>query len=134
MVKEIVKTLTLQDREITIDSSLNCINEKVMSPKKLQMANELLARVGVPDLEKILLEEEVKKAKQQADAHHIGTLIQQTRLQRHLSQEALAALVGVDEAMIFRLENNDNSVSLETILQVFHVLEAELSFVVKLKP
>ena len=133
MIKEVEKILTLQDRDITINSRLNYLNDKVLSPKKLQMANELLGRYGVPDFEKILLEDEAKKAKLQEGLNQIGALIKQTRLQRHLSEEELAALLGVENTVVFKLENNDTSVSMETIFQVFHVLDAELSFVVTLK-
>jgi DNA-binding XRE family transcriptional regulator len=133
MMKETTEINTLKMPHVIIDKRLNYLSEKVLFSKKVQEATELIARVGVPDLEKILKEDEAKKAKQKAEQNPIASLIQQTRLQRNLSQEALAALVGVDETMIFRLENNDYSVSFETILQVFHVLEAELSFVVKLK-
>ena len=131
MVKEVAKILTLEDWEITIDSRLNYLNDKVLSPKKLQMANEILARGGLPnepDFGKEPIEDKP------TTMNPLGTLIKQTRLQRNLSEEALAALLGVENTVIFRLENNDNSVSMETILQVFHVLDAELSFMVKLKP
>jgi HTH-type transcriptional regulator / antitoxin HipB len=133
MMKEIDEMNITQYSDFTIDNRLNHLSEKPHNSKKIQKANEILARVGVPDLEKILKEEEAKKAKQQADLNQLGALIKQTRLQRHLSQEDLAALLGVENTVIFRLENNDTTVSMETILQVFHVLDAQLSFVVTLQ-
>ena len=132
-MKELIVTNAPEIIYVTVNKRLNYISDKPHNSKKIQKANELLARVGVPDLEKILKEDEAKKANQQADLNQLSALIKQTRLQRHLSEEDLAALLGVENTVIFRLENNDTTVSMETILEVFHVLDAKLSFVVTLQ-
>lgn len=123
-MKDIAEINAPEVIHITIDRSLNRLNGKVHDSKKMRKANDMLARMGVPTE---LFEEGIQIE------NPIGTLIKQTRLQRNLSQEALSVLLGVDKSLISKLENNDNSVSMETILQVFKVLNAELSFVVTLQ-
>jgi DNA-binding XRE family transcriptional regulator len=116
--------------DVLIDESLNRLSKKVLFPKKLQKANEILAKGGLPNGLKVGENPvfDIPNAE-----NPIGTLIKQTRLQRNLSQEALSNLLGMDKSLISKLENNDYSVSMETILHVFKVLDAELSFVVKLQ-
>jgi DNA-binding XRE family transcriptional regulator len=116
--------------DVVIDESLNRLSKKVLFPKKLQKANEILAKGGLPNGLNV---GENPVFDIPNPENPIGTLIKQTRLQRNLSQEALSNLVGMDKSLISKLENNDYSVSMETILHVFKVLNAELSFVVKLQ-
>jgi HTH-type transcriptional regulator / antitoxin HipB len=123
-MKDIAEITAPEVIHITIDKSLNRLSDKVHDSKKMRKANEMLARMGVPTE---LFEDDIQVK------NPIGTLIKQARLQRNLSQEALSALLGVDKSLISKLENNDYSVSMATILQVFKVLDAELSFVVKLQ-
>ena len=63
----------------------------------------------------------------------IGGMIKAARLERHLTQEELGKLVGVQKAQISKLENNTNSATIDTILRVFKALQAEISFSVKLE-
>lgn len=58
----------------------------------------------------------------------IGELIKKTRIERHLSQEELGKLIGVQKAQISRLENHTGNVTLTTIVKVFSALRAKLSF------
>ena len=62
----------------------------------------------------------------------IGDLIKKARLERHLTQEELGKLVGVQKAQISKLENNANSATVDTIVRVFKALQAEVSFNVRL--
>ena len=62
----------------------------------------------------------------------IGDLIKKARLERHLTQEELGKLVGVQKAQISKLENNANSATVDTIVRVFKALQAEISFNVRL--
>jgi DNA-binding XRE family transcriptional regulator len=117
--------------DVIMDESLNHLSGQVLFPEKLKKANAILAKGGLP--KEMNLGNEPVFFELPKETSPLGTLIQQTRLQRNLSQEALAALLGVDRTLIFNLENNDNSVSISTILQVFRVLGAELSFVVRLQ-
>ena len=63
----------------------------------------------------------------------IGDMIKAARLERHLTQEELGKLVGVQKAQISKLENNTNSATIDTILRVFKALQAEINFSVKLE-
>ena len=61
----------------------------------------------------------------------IGDLIKKARLERHLTQEELGKLVGVQKAQISKLENNANSATVDTIIRVFKALQAEVNFSVR---
>jgi len=63
----------------------------------------------------------------------LGQMIKTTRKERHLTQEQLGLLIGVQKAQISKLENSANSASIDTILKVFKALKAEISFQVKLE-
>ena len=63
----------------------------------------------------------------------IGSMIKSARLERHLTQEELGKLVGVQKAQISKLENNTNSATIDTIVRVFKALQAEISFSVRLE-
>lgn len=62
----------------------------------------------------------------------LGEMIKTARKQRHLTQEELGRLIGVQKAQISRLERNANNVTIDTILRVFHALKAKVSFNVEL--
>lgn len=63
----------------------------------------------------------------------LGRMIKSARQERHLTQEALGKLVGVQKAQISKLENGTNSATIDTILKVFMALKAEIHFTVKLE-
>ncbi len=62
----------------------------------------------------------------------LGRMIRNVRLQKHLTQEELGRLVGVGKAQISKLENSANSARIETLLKVFHALNAEVHFTIKM--
>jgi len=62
----------------------------------------------------------------------IGEMIRQARKQRHLTQEELGNLVGVQKAQISKLENNASNVTIETVLKIFKALKAEVKLNVHL--
>ena len=62
----------------------------------------------------------------------ISEMNKKARLERHLTQEELGKLVGVQKAQISKLENNANSATIDTIIRVFKALQAEVSFNVRL--
>jgi DNA-binding XRE family transcriptional regulator len=130
-MENIIEINTLEAQIVIIDERLNPYKNKILFPEKVKKAKEILKISGLPN--EVFLNAELNFSKQQADLNQLGALIKQTRLQRHLSEEDLAALLGVENTVIFRIENNDTTVSMETILQVFHVLDAKLSFVVTLQ-
>ena len=63
----------------------------------------------------------------------LGKMIKTARKERHLSQEELGKLVGVQKAQISKLESSANSATIDTILKVFKALKAEINFHVKLE-
>lgn len=62
----------------------------------------------------------------------IGETIKQARKQRHLTQEDLGKLVGVQKAQISKIENNPSNLTIETILKVFKALKADVKLNVHL--
>lgn len=63
----------------------------------------------------------------------LGKMIKSARLERHLTQEELGKLVGVQKAQISKLESSANSATIDTILKVFKALKAEINFNVKIE-
>ncbi|MGV8945507.1 MAG: helix-turn-helix domain-containing protein [Lutibacter sp.] len=63
----------------------------------------------------------------------LGKMIKKARQERHLTQEELGQLVGVQKAQISKLESSANSATIDTLLKVFKALKAEINFNVKLE-
>jgi len=63
----------------------------------------------------------------------LGKMIKSARQERHLTQEELGKLIGVQKAQISKLENSANSATIDTVLKVFRSLKAEINFNVKLE-
>lgn len=62
----------------------------------------------------------------------LGHAIRQARKQRHLTQQQLGDLVGVQKAQISKLENSLTDARFDTVLKVFKALNAKVSFQVEL--
>ncbi len=62
----------------------------------------------------------------------LGNAIKKARQERHLTQEQLGELVGVQKAQISKLENSITNARFETILKVFAALDAKVNFNVEL--
>lgn len=62
----------------------------------------------------------------------LGKMIRSARRERHLTQEELGQLVGVQKAQISKLESSANSATIDTILKVFKALKAEIRINVRL--
>lgn len=62
----------------------------------------------------------------------LGNMIKSVRKERHLTQEQLGQLVGVQKSQISKLERNTKNVTVETILKVFNALKANVKFSVQL--
>ena len=63
----------------------------------------------------------------------LGKMIKSARQERHLTQEELGKLIGVQKAQISKLESSANSATIGTIIKVFKALKAEINFNVKLE-
>lgn len=62
----------------------------------------------------------------------LGQAIKQARQKRHLTQEQLGELVGVQKAQISKIENSVKNARFETILKVFDALGAKVNFHVEM--
>lgn len=63
----------------------------------------------------------------------LGKMIKSARQERHLTQEELGRLIGVQKAQISKLESSANSATIDTIIKVFKALKVEINFNVKLE-
>lgn len=63
----------------------------------------------------------------------LGKMIKAARQERHLTQEELGKLVGVQKAQISKLESSTNSATIDTVIKVFKALKADISFNVKIE-
>lgn len=62
----------------------------------------------------------------------LGEMIRSVRKERHLTQEQLGELIGVQKSQISKLERNVKNVTVETILKVFSALNANITFSVEI--
>lgn len=62
----------------------------------------------------------------------VGKAIKQTRQERHLTQEELGKLIGVQKAQISRLESNASNATMDTLMRVFKALKAKVKLQVEL--
>lgn len=88
-----------------------------------QVQDKLIGEVGTPDRD--LFEYELQM-------ELIGTAIRQIRKERHMTQEELGKLVGVQKAQISRLESNSGNVTMDTLIKVFTALKAKVKFQIEL--
>ena len=88
-----------------------------------EVQDKLIGKIGTPDRD--IFEYEL-----QMDL--IGKAIKQTRQERHLTQEELGKLIGVQKAQISRLENNPSNVTMDTLIRVFTALKAKIKLQVEL--
>jgi HTH-type transcriptional regulator/antitoxin HipB len=62
----------------------------------------------------------------------LGDMIKSVRKERHLTQEQLGELIGVQKSQISKLERNTKNVTIETILKVFKALKANVKFSIEM--
>ncbi len=88
-----------------------------------QVQDKLIGKVGTPERDRFEYELQMDL---------IGKAIKQTRQERHLTQEELGKLIGVQKAQISRIENNASNVTMDTLIRVFTALKAKVKFQVEL--
>ncbi len=64
----------------------------------------------------------------------LGDMIKKARIEKHLTQEQLGKLVGVQKAQISKIENNTKDVRLSTIMKVFNALKAKVKMSIVFDP
>ncbi|MFZ1749897.1 MAG: helix-turn-helix transcriptional regulator [Saprospiraceae bacterium] len=63
----------------------------------------------------------------------LGDAIRNARKAKHLTQEQLGELVGVQKSQIAKIENSTTDARFSTILRVFDALKAKVNFTVELE-
>ena len=61
----------------------------------------------------------------------LGNMIKKARKEKHLTQEQLGDLVGVQKAQISKIENNTKDVRFSTIMKVFNALKATVKMTIE---
>ena len=105
-------------------------NTEIMEAKRKKMKmmtlDELkdrdIGEVGTPERDKYEFDLKIEV---------LGDMIKSVRKERHLTQEQLGELVGVQKSQISKLERNTKNVTIETILKVFNALKANVKFTIQ---
>lgn len=87
-----------------------------------ELKDKYLGQEGTPERDAYELELKVEV---------LGEMIKKIRKERHLTQEELGKLVGVNKSQISKLERNTKNVTVATILKVFRALKTNIKFSVK---
>jgi HTH-type transcriptional regulator / antitoxin HipB len=88
-----------------------------------EVQDKLIGKIGTPERDKFEYELQMDL---------IGKAIKQTRQERHLTQEELGKLIGVQKSQISRIESNASNVTIDTLMRVFNALQAKVKLQVEL--
>ncbi len=88
-----------------------------------QLKDRHIGKIGTPDRDKYEFDLKVEV---------LGEIIKSTRKERHLTQEQLGELIGVQKSQISKLERNTKNVTIETILKVFRALKTNIKFSIEM--
>ncbi len=88
-----------------------------------QLKNKHIGKIGTQDRDKYEFDLKVEV---------LGEMIKSTRKERHLTQEQLGELIGVQKSQISKLERNTKNVTIETILKVFRALKTNIKFSIEM--
>ena len=101
------------------------------------MKNKTIKNYSLDEVkDKLIGKKGTEKRKQYELELHLdllGEMIKKVRKERHLTQDQLGKLVGVQKSQISKLENNTTDVRLETVLKVFSAMKAKVNFKVELE-
>src|SRR5690606_36176014 len=98
--------------------------KKIKSYSLAEMKDKYIGKIGTT-------ERDVYEYELRMDV--LGKMIMSAREERHLTQEELGKLVGVQKAQISKLERSANSATIDTLLKVFKALKAVINFNVKIE-
>ena len=128
-IKSRVTKLNVQNKlEIPISTTNN--KETQMATKEIktqtlsEMKDKYIGKTGTKEREEYEYELRMDV---------LGKMIKSARQERHLTQEELGRLIGVQKSQISKLESSANSATIDTIIKVFKALKAEINFNVKLE-
>jgi DNA-binding XRE family transcriptional regulator len=96
-------------------------NKKIMSLDQLK--DKHIGKVGTIERDKYEFDLKIEI---------LGDMIKSVRKERHLTQEQLGKLIGVQKSQISKLERNTRNVTIETILKVFKALKANVKFSIEM--
>ena len=85
--------------------------------------DKIIGKIGTPDRDAFEYELQMDL---------IGKAIKQTRQERHLTQEELGKLIGVQKAQISRIESNASNVTIDTLMRVFTAMKAKVKLQIEL--
>ena len=88
-----------------------------------ELTDLYIGKLGTPKRE--LFEQELR-------LELIGDAIRKARKAKHLTQEQLGELVGVQKSQIAKIENSTTDARFSTIIRVFDALQAKVNFTVEL--
>ena len=89
-----------------------------------ELTDQYIGKSGTPKRE--LFEQELR-------LELIGDAIRKARKAKHLTQEQLGELVGVQKSQIAKIENSTTDARFSTILRMFDALQAKVNFTVELE-
>jgi HTH-type transcriptional regulator / antitoxin HipB len=89
-----------------------------------EVTDQYIGKRGTPKRE--LFEQELR-------LELLGDAIKRARKAKHLTQEQLGELVGVQKSQIAKIENSTTDARFSTILKVFEALKAKVNFTVELE-
>ncbi len=97
--------------------------EKIKMMTLDQLKDKHIGEIGTPERDKYEFDLKVEV---------LGQMIKSTRKERHLTQEQLGDLIGVQKSQISKLERNTKNVTIETILKVFRALKTNIKFSIEI--
>ncbi|NOY94951.1 MAG: helix-turn-helix transcriptional regulator [Chlorobi bacterium] len=86
-----------------------------------ELTDKYIGEKGTPDREQFEFELKLDI---------LGDMIKKARKRKHLTQEQLGKLVGVQKSQISKIENNTKDVRLSTIMKVFNALKAKVKMTI----
>ena len=89
-----------------------------------EVTDQYIGKRGTPKRE--LFEQELR-------LELLGDAIKKARKAKHLTQEQLGELVGVQKSQIAKIENSTTDARFSTLLRVFDALKAKVNFTVELE-
>jgi HTH-type transcriptional regulator / antitoxin HipB len=89
-----------------------------------EVTDQYIGKRGTPKRE--LFEQELR-------LELLGDAIKKARKAKHMTQEQLGKLVGVQKSQIAKIENSTTDARFSTILRVFDALKAKVNFTVELE-
>ena len=89
-----------------------------------EVTDQYIGKRGTPKRE--LFEQELR-------LELLGDAIKKARKAKHMTQEQLGDLVGVQKSQIAKIENSTTDARFSTVLRVFDALKAKVNFTVELE-